>query len=250
MTSIADNLARIRARINEAARRAGRDLQSVRLVVVTKNHPVESLREVVAAGERDLGENRVQEAQAKLPELISGGLPGNSPGAGGGSPLVFPAGLQRPRFHFIGHLQTNKAKVVVRLFDWVHSVDSARAGEALQRECEKAGRESIDVLVESNVSGEESKQGIAAAEAEALVRELARFDRLRVRGFMTMAPFELEPEATRPVFRALRQLRDRLAALGIEGADLRELSMGMTNDFEVAIEEGATMVRIGTAVFE
>jgi len=232
--SIAENLENVRARIAAAARRAGRDPGRVRLAAVTKSRPIEAARAAIAAGALDLAENRVQEAQAKFPALAA-----ESPG-----------GAARPRFHLIGHLQTNKAKLAAQLFDWIHSVDSARVGEALDRACKALNRESINILIQVNISGEDTKSGVAPGEAQALLETLARLPRLRVRGLMTMAPFEEDPERARPVFRGLRELRDRLARSHIPGADLEELSMGMTGDFEVAVEEGATFVRIGTAIFQ
>lgn len=231
MSSIAERLARVRLRIETAARRAARPPEAVTLIAVTKTHPVEIIREVLAAGSHHLGENRLQEAEPKILHI----------------PAADPA---RPVWHLIGHLQTNKAKVAVRLFDWIHSVDSLRIAEALDKECEKQGRDALNVLVQVNISGEDTKSGVEPHEVSALLRQLAELPRLRVRGLMTMAPYEAVPEETRPVFRGLRQLRDELARTAPPGVSLDELSMGMTNDFEVAIEEGATLVRIGRAIFE
>jgi hypothetical protein len=231
MSSIAERLAAVRSRIEAAARRAARPPEAVTLITVTKTHPVEIIREVLAAGSHHLGENRLQEAETKITRI----------------PATDPA---RPVWHLIGHLQTNKAKVAVRLFDWIHSVDSLRIAEALDKECEKQGRDALNVLVQVNISGEDTKSGVEPGEAAALLRQLAELPRLRVRGLMTMAPYEAVPEETRPVFRGLRQLRDELARTAPPGVSLDELSMGMTNDFEVAIEEGATLLRIGRAIFE
>lgn len=231
-TAIAENLAEVRRRIAAAARRAGRDPAAVRLVAVSKYRSMDEIRAVVEAGQLDLAENRVQEAQEKVETLAR---------------LVAPA---RPVWHLIGHLQSNKAKYVVDLFDLVHSVDTVKVAEALQIACEKKGRDSLDILVQINVSGEESKSGLAPGEAEGAIRAIAAMGRLRVKGLMTMAPYEAAPEDTRPVFRGLRELRDSLKALRIPGVALEDLSMGMTNDYEVAVEEGATLVRIGTAIFE
>lgn len=238
---LAANHAAIRARIAAAAARAGRDAAHITLVAVTKNHAIERVRELLAAGAADLGENRIQEAQEKFTPLRA---------------ERDAAGLATPRLHLIGHLQTNKAKYVVRLFDLVHSVDSLRVAEALDEACARAGRERIEILLQANVSGEESKFGVAPGDLEALLRAVAPLPRVVPVGLMTMAPYEYEPEQTRPVFRGLREARNRLAALGVvSGATaapltLPHLSMGMTNDFEVAIEEGATLVRVGTALFE
>ena len=187
---------------------------------------------MVGLGELNLGENRIQEARARVEEV---------------GRRVAPA---RPVWHLIGHVQTNKAKMVPILFDVVHSIDSVRVAEALDDACEKQGREGLEVLVQVNVSGEESKSGLAPSETESALRAMATLPRLRVRGLMTMAPYEAEPEAIRRVFRGLRELRDTLHVLNIPNLSLEELSMGMTNDFEIAVEEGATYVRIGTAVFE
>jgi len=222
--TIRDRLGEVLRRMGAAAMRAGRDPADVRLVVVTKNRAAEEIREVLAAGRYALGENRVQEALDKIPAL--------------------PPDTE---WHLIGHLQTNKVAQAIRQFALIHSVDSARLAEAIQRAADREDR-FVDVLLEVNVSGEATKYGLRAEEVEPLLATIARtHDRLRVRGLMTMAALEAQPEATRPVFRGLRLLRDRLAAAGHK---LPELSMGMTNDFEVAVEEGATMVRVGTAIFE
>jgi len=222
-SGIRENLARVLAKIEAAARRAGRDPADVQLVAVTKNRPVEQIREVLECGPYVLGENRVQEALAKIPQLPPETV-----------------------WHLIGHLQRNKAKFAVRHFALIHSLDSLRLAEALQRTAEAQDR-TVEVLLEVNISGEASKFGLSPDEVEPLLAEIARsLDRLKVRGLMTMAPYVEDPETVRPVFRGLRQLRDRLAG---EGYDLPHLSMGMTNDYEVAVEEGATMVRIGTAIF-
>lgn len=223
-STIRDNLAEIQRRIEAAARRAGRDTAQVQLIVVTKNRTVEQIRELLACGSYPLGENRVQEALAKIPQL---------------EPETV--------WHLVGHLQRNKAKHAVRHFALIHSLDSERLADALQRLADAENR-TVEALLEVNMSGEQTKFGLAAGEVEPLLAAIARsFDRLRVRGLMTMAPYVSDPETVRPHFRGLRELRDRLAS---EGYDLPHLSMGMTNDFEVAVEEGATMVRIGTAIFE
>lgn len=224
MAIISENVAGIRARIETAAVRAGRSADSVRLVAVSKTHPPEIVREAVAEGLTVFGESRIQEAKAKIPEL--------------------PGKLE---WHFIGHLQTNKAREVVELFQMVQSVDSIRLARELDQCAERASR-TLPVLLECNVSGESTKFGFKPDEVMAALGELNAMRRLEIRGLMTMAPFFEEPQEARPVFRALRELRDRLQQQ--HGIPLPELSMGMTNDFEVAIEEGATMVRIGTAIFQ
>ena len=223
MGSIAENLAAIQARIVSACTQAGRAPESVRLLAVSKTHGPEAVRAAADCGQLLFAENRVQEAAAKIPEC--------------------PGALQ---WHLVGHLQSNKAALAARLFDWVHSVDSIKLLEALDRHAAEAGRR-LDVLVQVNVSGERSKSGLAP---EALPAVLARGNELpnvQVRGLMTIPPLTEDPEKARPHFRALRELRDRWAAE--LGMDLDELSMGMTHDLEIAIGEGATIVRVGTAIF-
>ena len=222
-STIRDNLAEVQRRMENAARRAGRDPAQVQLVVVTKNRTVEQIREVLACGSYVLGENRVQEALAKIPQL--------------GPEAVW---------HLVGHLQRNKAKHAVQHFALIHSLDSERLAQALQRVADSENR-MIEALLEVNVSSEETKFGLAPDQVEPLLVTVGRsLDRVRVRGLMTMAPYVSDPEMVRPCFCRLRELRDQLAS---EGYDLPHLSMGMTNDFEVAVEEGSTMVRIGTALF-
>jgi len=223
MGQVAENLAIVRERIAVACRRAGRAADEVKLVVVTKTHPAELISEAVAAGANRLGENYVQEAADKKPRV-------------GG----------QAQWHFIGHLQTNKARQAVELFDVVETVDRFKLGRELDKRCQAAARDGLDVLVQVNVSGEVSKSGCSPDEAQKLIDELAALPRLRVRGLMTMPPWFDGPEDARPYFQRLRALRDRLAA-GRPGLD--ELSMGMSGDFEVAIAEGATIVRVGTAIF-
>ncbi|MCX7824911.1 MAG: YggS family pyridoxal phosphate-dependent enzyme [Verrucomicrobiae bacterium] len=224
MSTIAENLAGVRARIQAAAERAGRRGDDVLLVAVSKTHPPEVVREAMEAGLTTFGENRIQEAKAKIPQL--------------------PGSLH---WHFIGHLQTNKARDAVELFEMVQSVDSARLAAELNKWADRAAK-TLPILLECNVSGEHSKFGFKPDEAMAALPEINRLPRLEVHGLMTMAPFFEDPRDTRPVFRALRELRDRLQQQ--HGIPLPQLSMGMTNDFEVAIEEGATIVRIGTAIFQ
>ncbi len=223
MPTIAENLAAVRARISAAASRAGRNAADVQLVVVSKTHPPEIVREAIAAGATVLGESRIQEAKAKIPEM---------PG--------------KVQWHFIGHLQTNKAREAVDLFHTIQSVDSARLAGELDKFAGQASRR-LAVLLECNVSGESTKFGFKPDEIMEALAGLNKLSRLDIQGLMTMAPFFEDPQEARPTFRALRELRDRLQAR--HGIPLPTLSMGMTNDFEAAIEEGATMVRIGTAIF-
>jgi len=220
------NVAEVRERIAEACRRSGRDPSEVRLVAVTKTVGADVARALVRLGVTDIGENRVQEAARKREEL---------------------AGLD-VRWHMIGHLQTNKAKHALRLFDLIHSVDSVRVAEALDKRAASQGR-TVPVLVQVSVSGEATKHGVAAAAAVDEVRRIAAFPALRVRGLMTMAPFVDDPETVRPVFVRLRELADEIRALAIPQVEMAHLSMGMTQDYEAAVEEGATLVRIGTALF-
>jgi pyridoxal phosphate enzyme (YggS family) len=217
--SIASNIEEVEGRVVNACERAGRSPSEVTVIAVTKTVTAAVLREAYDHGVRDFGENRVQEAQPKIAEVSS---------------LLSPA----PVWHMIGHLQTNKAKTVVGIFDIIHSIDSLRLATAVN---ERLGDKRLPVLLEVNVAGEETKGGLAMSEVEAVLRQVSSLANLEVKGLMTIAPLVDDPEEVRPVFRALRQLRD---ALG-----LAHLSMGMTDDFEVAIEEGATMVRIGRAIF-
>ncbi len=215
--TIAENLERVRARIGEACRRARRSPEEVTLVGVSKGFPVEAAAEAHAAGLLDLGENRVQEGAAKIRELALRGV--------------------RPRWHLVGHLQTNKAKTALGLFAIIHSIDSVRLAQALSRRAS----EPVPILLEVNVAQEATKFGFAPQDVESAVQAISDLPNLDVRGLMTVAPMTGDPEAVRPVFRRLREMRD--------GLGLRELSMGMTDDFETAIEEGATIIRVGRAIF-
>jgi pyridoxal phosphate enzyme (YggS family) len=217
-----ERLAAVRRRIETAAARSGRPSSAVTLVAVSKTMPATAIREAVSAGVKILGENRVQEAREKIEAL---------PGAA--------------EWHLIGHLQTNKARLAVGLFDCIHSLDSVRLAQELGRHAEEAGRR-LRCLVEVNVGEEAQKSGIGAADVRPLLEAAQRLPPLSVHGLMTIPPFLSGPELVRPFFRRLRELRDRLES---EGWTLPDLSMGMSHDFEVAIEEGATLVRIGTAIF-
>ncbi|MCL4504118.1 MAG: YggS family pyridoxal phosphate-dependent enzyme [Deltaproteobacteria bacterium] len=222
MNQIAQNLEAVKRRITAAARRAGRGPEQVRLVAVSKTMPVERLQEAVAAGQHLFGENYLQEARGKIEALG-----------------------EAATWHFIGHLQSNKAKAAVKLFELIHGVDRLKLAEALDRAA--AAKEiSQKILIQVNLAKEASKSGTSLEAAADLLRQISQLPHLRVMGLMTMPPF-LEPEAVRPYFRSLRELRDRLQDL--QGNPLPELSMGMSGDFEVAIEEGATLVRVGTAIF-
>ena len=194
-------------------------------MAVTKTVSPERLQEAVAAGQSLFGENYVQEAKAKIASL--------GPGL---------------TWHFIGHLQSNKARVAVELFDLIHSVDRLSLAQALEQAAGRLGKVQ-NILLQVNLAGEESKSGTAPANAQALLLAISQMPHLRVLGLMTMPPWFDEPERVRPYFKELRELRDRLRRLNLVEGDLPELSMGMTGDFEVAVAEGATLVRIGTAIF-
>ncbi len=221
--TIAGNIEEVTKRIAEAAVSAGRSVEEVTLVAVTKTRVPEEISQAVEAGLRVFGENRVQEAKSKyrlLPESLS--------------------------WHMIGHLQRNKAKDAVAIFDCIHSLDSVRVADEVEKRCAAIGK-TMDVLLEVNVSGEEAKFGLKREELEEVVRHVLSFPHLRLKGLMTMAPFVDDAETVRPVFRGLREVRDRINETGL--CHLKDLSMGMTQDYEVAVQEGATMVRIGSAIF-
>jgi pyridoxal phosphate enzyme (YggS family) len=227
--SLRERAARVLGRIESAARRARREPAEIKLVAVSKTHPAALVREAAAAGLTDFGENRVQEAGAKIEEL--------KPEA----PSL--------RWHLIGHLQPNKARRAVRLFDLIHSVDSAALVERLERICAEEGRESLDVLVQVDLAGEETKSGAPEAELPEVLEALGACERVRCRGLMILPPFYEDAERVRPFFRRLRDLRDEFQTRGVFGEGAGELSMGMSHDYETAVEEGATLVRVGTAVF-
>ncbi len=225
MDQISRNLQKIQQRLDDAARCAGRDPAEVRLVAVTKTVGLNRLQEAVAAGHTLFGENYVQEARAKIAAL--------GPGLS---------------WHFIGHLQSNKARAAVELFDLIHSVDRLRLAQALDQAARRLGKVQ-NILLQVKLAGEETKSGAAPDETQKIFSEISKMPNLKVLGLMTMPPWFPDPEEARPYFRTLRELRDRLRALNLVEGDLSELSMGMTGDFEVAVAEGATLVRIGTAIF-
>jgi pyridoxal phosphate enzyme (YggS family) len=214
---IEHNIQQVEKRIARACEKAGRSPDEVTLVVVTKTIAPAQIEAAFHAGIRHFGENRIQEAVAKLPLLANLG--------------------SRPTWHMVGHLQTNKAKTALELFDIIHSVDSVKLAEVLSRRAERT----IPILLEVSIAGEESKFGFAGEELPSAIKQISQLPNLEVKGLMTIAPWVEDQEEVRPVFRRLRQLRD--------SSGLEHLSMGMTDDFEVAIEEGATMVRIGRAIF-
>ena len=224
---LASRLAAVQARIAAAAQRCGRAAEEVKLIAISKTHPASAIKKLVEFGAVDIGENRVQEAEGKIAEV----------------------GRDVARWHLVGHLQANKARRAVSLFDVIHSIDSVDLARRLDRLCVEEGREKLAVLIQVDLGHEETKSGIDESELTHLVESLGPLSRLDLNGLMTLPPFFDDPEQSRPFFRRLRELRDELAAGGAFAGGKGELSMGMTNDFEVAIEEGATMVRVGTAIF-
>lgn len=222
-TPVADRLDVVRARMVSAAERSERDPFDVRLIAVTKGTPAARIDEAIAAGVEDIGENRIQEAADKQPQ-VAGDV----------------------RWHLIGHLQTNKAGRAAALFDFVHSVDSVRVAEALSAH-RPPGRDPMGVLLEVEFTGLPSRNGVAETDVEGVVQQLVNVPSIHLMGMMTIAPYSEDPEEARPSFVRLRHVRDHMQH--VTGWALPELSMGMSNDFEVAIEEGATMVRVGRAIF-
>jgi len=227
--SIAENLERIRERIARAARRAGRNAEEVQLMAVSKTMAVEAIREAYNAGQRLFGENRVQEFADKWPHLRE---------------------LDGAEWHMIGHLQSNKARTAAELFGGIDSLDSITLGEKLDAAAATSGTV-LPCLLEFNVGGEESKSGLRpdTSDLDDLLAAAAAWEHLEIRGVMAIPPFNEDPQAARPFFRVLGQFRDQIAARKLPRIRMDVLSMGMSNDFEVAIEEGSTCVRVGTAIF-
>lgn len=227
LQTLSERFANVRHRIETAARRCNRLPEEITLVAISKTHPTETLRTAIEAGVTDLGENRVREAEEKIVEL----------------------GRQAARWHLVGHLQANKARRAVGLFDVIHSLDSATLAQRLERLCETEGREELPVLIQIDFAGEKNKTGIDPRELPQLLEATAECQRLRLIGLMTLPPYFENADCARPFFKALRDLRDQLQLQGIFGERTGELSMGMSHDFEIAIEEGATIVRVGTTLF-
>jgi len=221
--NIRENLININDRIRSAARKSGRGPEEITLVAVTKTVEAKKIKEAISCGVRIFGENYVQEAEEKIKKVRDKSI----------------------KWHFIGHLQKNKAKLAVGMFDVIESVD----GVNLAKEINKRAEEPVDILMEINVAGEGSKTGVAINEAFELAEAISGMKMLRLKGLMTIPPYHENPELSRPYFVALRRLAERINKAHLENVSVRELSMGMSNDFEVAIEEGATIVRIGTAIF-
>jgi pyridoxal phosphate enzyme (YggS family) len=227
--SIAENIVRVRERIGAAARRAARNPDEITLLGVSKTFPAERIHEAYAAGLRIFGENRVQEFAAKAEALRD---------------------LRDAEWHLIGHLQTNKAAKAAELFDAVDSVDSVRTAERLNASARSAGK-TLSVLIEINVGGEQAKSGVApdSDELELILQGAPRWGNLKISGVMTIPPYAEDPEGSRDYFCQLRRIRDSIAVRKLPQINMAALSMGMSHDFEVAIEEGATCVRLGTAIF-
>jgi len=234
MTSAAETLnelelrlGRVRSRIEAAAGRSNREAASIKLVAVSKTHPADVVRKAIEAGANDLGENRVQEAETKIAEV----------------------GRGVARWHLIGHLQSNKARRAVQLFEVIHSLDSAALARKLERACADENRDTLPVLIQVDLGHEVTKSGADEAEVPRIIAAISQGKHLRLIGLMTLPPFFQDAEQARPYFVRLRELRDELRAQNAFSDSDGELSMGMTHDFEVAIEEGATIVRVGTAIF-
>ncbi len=221
-----ERLSHVKHRIRAAAEACGRDPEGIRLVAVSKTMSAEKVREAIAAGATLLGENYIQEAREKFDLLSS----------------------EPVSWHFIGHLQTNKAKYAVRLADLIHSVDSFKLARELSKQAGKIGKVQ-PILIQVNIGKEASKSGIAAEDVQKLIADISELDHVSVQGLMVIPPFYNEPEKVRPFFSGLRELRDQIEKAALPNVEMKELSMGMTGDFEVAIEEGATLVRVGTAIF-
>lgn len=214
-------------KVGAAARRCNRSPDEITLIAIGKNHTIEKLSAAISLGITDLGENRVQEAEAKIVEV----------------------GRRRARWHLVGHLQANKARRAISLFDVIHSLDSVSLAGRLDRLCVEEGREELPVLIQIDLGGEKSKTGIDPRELPQILDAAAACKRLSLIGLMTLPPYFEDPACARPFFKTLRELRDQLQQQGSFSHRRGELSMGMSHDFEIAIEEGATMLRVGTAIF-
>lgn len=226
-TNLFARIEEVRSRLTAAAGRSNRSVDEITLVAVSKTHPAEAIREAIGAGLDNFGESRVQEAEFKIPEV----------------------GRTAARWHLIGHLQSNKARRAVELFDWIHSLDSPDLAKRLNRICDELDRQELPLLVQVDLGHEATKTGIDEQGVSELVAVVRECPRLHLMGLMTLPPFFDEAEKGRPYFRRLRELRDDLKTKGAFGDHPGELSMGMTHDYEIAIQEGATMVRVGTAIF-
>jgi PLP dependent protein len=227
LQALRDRFKDVGVRVGTAARRSQRAAEEVRLIAISKTHPAETIAAALDLGLTDFGENRVQEAEAKITEL----------------------GRDRARWHLVGHLQSNKARRAVKLFDYVHSLDSVELAQRLDDACGAQQRPELPVFIQIDLGGEKTKTGINPRDLPELLEVVKGCQRLRLIGLMTLPPYFENPDCGRPYFKTLRELRDELRAQGHFGEHAGELSMGMSHDFEIAIEEGATMVRVGTAIF-
>lgn len=228
---ISNNLHELRLRINSACRRSSREEKDIKIVAVSKLAGLEDIKQVLESGVSDIGENKVQDALLKFDAIR------NTPYA------------VRTKWHMVGHLQTNKVKEAVKIFDLIHSVDSQRVAVEIDKQAAKINKVQ-DILIEVNVSQESSKFGLKVQDVFDFLKDVTALKNINIKGLMTIAPLTANPQDSRQFFRQLKQLRDKLNELRVTGYELRELSMGMTDDFEVAIEEGSTIVRIGRAIFE
>lgn len=229
---IRDNIIKVKERISSACLKVGRDSGSITIVAVSKTRPPQEIKEAIEAGITDIGENRVQEALSKYDEL---------------SAIRYP--LNAIKLHMVGHLQTNKAKEAVKLFDLIHSVDSLHLAQEIDKQAHKIDKVQ-DILVEIKTSPEATKSGLKLEDAPGVISEITGLKNVNIKGLMTIAPIVDDPEKARPYFKALRELKDKINKLSAMNHELTTLSMGMTDDYEAAIEEGSTMVRIGRAIFE
>ncbi|CAN5777814.1 YggS family pyridoxal phosphate-dependent enzyme [soil metagenome] len=218
--NLSERFSDVKNQIELAAEKAGRNADEIKLVAVSKTHPAEILLEAIEAGANILGENKVQEAESKIEEI----------------------GREKAEWHLIGHLQKNKARKAVKLFDWIHTIDSRELAERLERICIEENRTDLNVLIQVDLANETTKSGVAENDLPELINYLKSCEILKLKGLMIMPPYFEDAEKTRPFFKNLREIRDRFLPNG-------ELSMGMSHDFSVAIEEGATIIRVGTAIF-
>jgi pyridoxal phosphate enzyme (YggS family) len=225
MGSVEENIRNIWSRIEKAAEKTGRDKEDIKLVAVTKTVEVERIKEAIKCGIETIGENRVQEAESKFVQIT-----------------------EKVEKHLVGHLQTNKAKKAVELFDFIQSVDSQHIAQEISRRASQMGKV-MEVLVEINTSGEKTKFGIDPHEVLPLIKSISNLEGIRIKGLMTIGLFSDNPEDTRPCFKKLKTIFDQMKRESLPNVEMKHLSMGMTNDFETAIQEGSNMVRIGTGIF-
>lgn len=229
---IKDNIFKIREHISLLCSKLNKTPQSITIVAISKDRTSQQIKEAIDAGITDIGENRLQEARLKYNEIMSPGV-----------------NVQRIKWHMVGHLQTNKVKEAVKIFDLIHSVDSLHLGQEIDKQAERIGKVQ-DILIEVNTSQESTKFGLKPKELAGVIEKMTKFKSINIKGLMTVAPLEDNPEKTRPYFRLLRELKERINGLRLTTYDLQLLSMGMTDDFTVAIEEGANLIRLGRVIFE